>query len=133
MTERTSAHHRWWQFGLFAGGTIVVCLFVWQFALVRERQSMRAFIKAKGGVLRSLEEWRPARQGEGTVAVASHNGIPFWRRWLGDEAVADILWPRGLVPSDIQRTQALFPEAEQRMYVAPVNAELNSQDAPSGQ
>jgi hypothetical protein len=104
---------------MFLAPTIVACLFVGQFNLVRERKVMRTYIKEKGGLVRTREDWRPLRDPEQTILPPkSKAGVPLWRQWIGDEPAADVLWPRGSLASDIDQAMAAFPEAEQRVYVA---------------
>ncbi|HEY2838411.1 MAG TPA: hypothetical protein VGJ26_04640 [Pirellulales bacterium] len=39
------------------------------------------------------------------------NRVPFWGRWLGDEAIATITLPLGATQPETRRVRRLFPEA----------------------
>ncbi|HEY1599862.1 MAG TPA: hypothetical protein VGG64_09690 [Pirellulales bacterium] len=127
MPEVPSIRRRWYQFGL---GTmfVLVTLFAvwlgWQINVVRERQAVRVFIEEQGGIARSLQDWRPMRYPPGYVgprqgAIPPKISLPFWRHWMGDEPVAEILWPAGSPESKMEYAAAVFPEAARILFMPP--------------
>jgi hypothetical protein len=38
--------------------------------------------------------------------------IPFWRKWLGDEAVEEVRMPKKSSAIDLEKAKALFPESQ---------------------
>src|SRR5689334_18850328 len=102
MSQVPPIRRRWFQFGI---GTMLLlvtlfCIWLaWQVRIVRERQAMRALIKEQGGVARTLKDWRPLRYPPSApappVSLPPNISVPFWRQWIGDEPIADVVIRKG--------------------------------------
>ncbi|HWC90110.1 MAG TPA: hypothetical protein VG433_10655 [Pirellulales bacterium] len=82
-----------------------------EFNVVQRRTKMRQFLAANAGAVESATKLRAAN---GELYGPLGPGPPepvFWRRWMGDEAVSDVLRPYGTSQSQLDRVRAVFPEA----------------------
>jgi hypothetical protein len=137
--QTTKSRRRWFQFSLGTLFLLVTAFAVWlgwQVNIVRKRQATRVFIEEQGGIARSLQDWRPMRYPPGYAgprpgANPPQVSLPFWRQWMGDEPVAEILWPAGSAESKIVQAMAVFPEAERKMFMPPPLAPLSNPPAAS--
>jgi hypothetical protein len=107
MPQAPQTRRRWFQFGLgtlFVVVTIFAVWLGWELKFIRERQAflMRAGADRTWYVMSS--------QLDGPITPRHRiPTIPFWRRWLGDEAVAIMEPPHGIAADE--EIDALFPEA----------------------
>jgi hypothetical protein len=111
---------RWFRFSLrtlFVAVTVIGVWLGWQFNFVNERRAMRAWIVDHGGFVDIFT--RPDTTG--SLAIIHYSRlmgpdeepeIPQWRRWLGDEAVNQVMMPAESSAADINRAKHLFPEGE---------------------
>jgi hypothetical protein len=107
LGEPPRARHPRWMFWLktaWVAMTVFAVGLGWQVNHIRQR--------------RQFVQWIERRQqacGDAQVLVAparaEHARIPFWRRWLGDQAFDEIYLPCDSTPTDEERAKALFPEA----------------------
>ena len=108
MTE-TPSRRRWFQFSL---GTmfLLVAAFAawlgWEMSLIRERRMARVTIEDAGG--RASNPSPSPILGTAVMEPIPPATIPFWRRWLGDEAVTTITLRHGASDADINATRQLF-------------------------
>ena len=123
MPQAPPTRRRWFQFSL---GTMLLlmtllCVWLaWQVRIVRERQALMAFLKEQGGTTMTLKDWRDpsayggyAPSGSAPSVVAPPQiSVPFWRQWMGDEPIVEVVYPPDSAESDIESARAAFPEAE---------------------
>ena len=112
MTTPIPPRRRWFQFSLrtvFVGVTLVAMWLGWELKFVRERQ---AFLSDLSGPY----EWKALMsefRGDSAVleyelrGVSRPISIPFWQRWLGDEAVAAM---KVTSEQKVVEAKRLFPE-----------------------
>ena len=74
---------------------------------------------AEKGFVATVAEWNTA----GTISQAK---VPFWREWLGDEAIAVIVLEQGATESDLEQVRSRFPEA--RSGVEPASFGIATED-----
>jgi hypothetical protein len=94
---------------LFVLVTVFGVWFGWELKFVRERQAVREELQRNGGIVQTAAEiQQPWFVGTRT--------IPFWRRWLGDEAMWFVGPLYDLVDEPrikyLERLVRLFPEAD---------------------
>ena len=130
----TAPKRRWFRFSL-ATMFVVMTLFGiwlgWQMKIVRERCETRKTFFSNGGsdFSKSEADFYTMTQPNETYE------IPFWRRWLGDEAMAFIsLNPHSSI-EELNRIHALFPEAVVDIAIdeqgnLPVIQEIRPSDSP---
>lgn len=102
----------WFRFSLRSLFVLVTLVGVWlgyQMSIVRERQALLASIVARGGI---VTETDPS-----AARMPDIEDIPWYRRILGDRAVASIGMgaeiPSGVAyPATVGRVLRAFPEAE---------------------
>ncbi len=112
---------RWFQFrlrGLLVAVTLLA-LFMgwlgWELKFVRERTTAIKWVRDNGGTCVMASDWR-ALAPPGSPLVKSFPTVPFWRRWMGDEAVI-ILFPKDYATDWAEHLEwdklflRLFPEA----------------------
>jgi hypothetical protein len=87
---------------LFLLVTLAGCWLGWQRHVVRQREAARMTIVEGGG-------WIGA---ESFTPQPTRAGIPWLRRWLGDEAVLWIRLPGNASESEIRLVESAFPEAD---------------------
>lgn len=120
MSDQITSRRRWLTFSLRAalGVLTVFCVWLgWQVNLVHQRNAMRAAVEQSGGIVDIFI--RPEFPDE-SLAIMSYERsgpveepeIPQWRRWLGDEAISQLILPAGSSEPELARARALFPEAE---------------------
>jgi len=126
MDNPQPTRRRWFQFGtgtMLLVVSLVAIWLAWQVGIVRERQAVIDFIRERGGAVVAAKDWQPpsayAPIGTVTPAVRPQATIPFWRRWMGDEPMANVFLPVGTAQADVERATAAFPEAEQRPFAPP--------------
>jgi hypothetical protein len=122
MFQAAPTRRRWLQFGLrtmFVVVTVFAVWLGWELKFIRERQAFLSRMEEQGGLTIFAGE-----EGEsGVMYFEGQTPIPFWRRWLGDRAVASPGFPLAPVLSgewDDQHEDALnkeidrlFPESKQ--------------------
>ncbi len=98
---------RWYQFSLRTLLVVVtlICVVVggyvhWQAEIVRERKQMRSRIVELGGSIATDSDREPLSR------------VPWLRRVLGDEPVAEINMEFGTPDSELLKIREAFPEAE---------------------
>jgi hypothetical protein len=106
----TATIRRRFRFGLrtlFVMVTLLACWLGWELKFVQERRAMLGSLLASGNGYTTCSQ---------LVASSDEHGfaynpatIPFWRRWLGDEAVESIIVPDAQEP--LSKALTLFPEA----------------------
>jgi len=114
MSTKPPDRRRWFQFSLgtlFVVMTLVALWLAWELNFIRERKAMRRTIAEKGFVS-TVKEWNSEA---GRVSQAK---VPFWRVWLGDEAIAMIMLEQGATEFDLEQVRSRFPEANSS--IAPV-------------
>jgi len=109
MGSLATTTRRYWQFGLgtlFLAFTLVALAAAWcgwQMGLVHERQQLSTYIVDHGGSVYSNLE---------LVGESDAHPVSRFRRWLGDQAVAQIyLPPPAFGDEDFARVKHAFPEA----------------------
>ena len=106
---KTKPKRRWFRFGLptlFVAVTVIACFLGWQVNIVRQRRVILDTIgRANEGVKYNLRG--------GLFRRFDEPSVPFWREWLGDKPVLNIvLWEyEPFTPSEIETIKQLFPEA----------------------
>lgn len=102
---------------LFLALTVASLLLAWGTSIVRERRHTLAEIEERAGAwhvtsvnLRAELAAIPGIPSE----LLPEREIPFWREWLGDEAVDTIWFPVDRAPTSEERERLarLFPEAQ---------------------
>jgi hypothetical protein len=93
-------------------------------SIVHRRKEMRESLAADFGAVKSATKLR-ANNGEifGPLAPGPPEPV-VWRRWLGDEAVLDVLLSYGTPKSRLDYVQALFPEARVHARLHPVDPKI---------
>ena len=102
---------RWFQFGLGTLFLVVTALAVWlgwELTIVRARSTYRQWLDDNGGGSNTAE-WVAKHY---PTEPAEHSRIPFWRQWMGDEPIYDVLVPFGSSEEELADATRLFPEAE---------------------
>ncbi|HEY4311724.1 MAG TPA: hypothetical protein VGN12_19920 [Pirellulales bacterium] len=109
---------RWFQFSLrtmFALMTLVALWLASELATIRERRQMRERIHADFGTVINVSEAREL----GLSLEKQSVSVPFWRRWLGDEAVAEVDLAFGSLDEKVTAAQKMFPEAVEVLIADP--------------
>jgi hypothetical protein len=114
MMSTQTPPRRWFRYSLrtmFVVVTLFALWLGWELKFIRDRRSF----------LKSMDEMREAEMAQtangltvafiGTIVRISDRGIPFWRRWLGDEAQALMTLPQSSTDADMENAKRLFPEA----------------------
>ena len=123
--ERRSPR-RWFQFrlgALFLLTTLVALWLAWELSYIRERKSLRAALEESGATVISANEGerillvlQQAQQaGAGApqpVPSVNVGRLPYWREWLGDEAIVEILLPEESSPAHLAHAERIFSEAD---------------------
>jgi hypothetical protein len=113
-----SPRRRWFQFGI---GTmllfITVCAIWLAYELnhIHARQAMIKRIVELGGCPVTA-----ADAGKTSRPLKFQAKVPFWRLWLGDEAVARFRMPDG-ADAVVGDYRSLFPEADKSHYFTPIS------------
>lgn len=102
---------------LFLALTIASVLLAWGTSIVRERRQALGELKADAGawyvasddLRRELEAYP-----DFPVELLPSGSIPWWREWLGDEAIETVYFPveRAPTPEEAKLVTHLFPEAQ---------------------
>jgi hypothetical protein len=90
-----------------------------EFNVVERRTQMRQFLAASAGAVESATKLRAAN---GEIYGPLGPGPPepvFWRRWMGDEAVFDVMLPYGTSQSKLEQVKRVFPEARVHVCLYP--------------
>ncbi|HEY2838669.1 MAG TPA: hypothetical protein VGJ26_05955 [Pirellulales bacterium] len=109
MTEKS--RRRWFQFGLRTMFVVVtVCAaflgwLTWEWRYVHARKAcmhkLLEGIHERGmriGIMRDED-------------IKMNKGVPFWRRWLGDQAVPMLVYfPSSIPESEVEEIESLLPE-----------------------
>ena len=108
----TPPRRRWFQFSLrtllVALALLATCL--WMVGrTVRQRQSLIREAVGNGGEVLLISEMSDARR---ATSFVKEYHVPFWRRWLGDQAVPLLRLSPDATDEDCDRAQDLFPEAK---------------------
>jgi hypothetical protein len=101
---------RWFQFRLgtmFLLVTLSCVWLAWQVRIVRERQAMRVFIKEHRSIVTTLKDWQSP-----SGATPPQINVPFWRIWMGDEPIVEVILSHKLDHAEMEQVRALFPEAK---------------------
>ena len=91
----------------------LLCLWLgWQVKIVRDRQTVRQQLAARGAQIRELPppEVRQGISYDLDFQYAEAHGPPWYRVLLGDVAVATIYFPK-IATEDLQQASRYFPEA----------------------
>ena len=113
---------RWFQFSLHAlliSMTVLAGCIAWTVCEVRFvhlRQAVAKSTLEERGQLLSVKDWE-ARPEVAANNIRSPVTIPFWRRWMGDEAMLEVAIPYGSSDATLNAKRILFSEAQ--VYVAP--------------
>ncbi len=91
--------------------TVIAVWLGWELKFIRERKRFLAL----------LDQYRMAEMEAASsrlvpsaiyIPAFDEPTIPFWRRWLGDEAQGMILLPGNTTEVQLQTARELFPEAK---------------------
>lgn len=105
---------------LFVLMTVLCCWLGWELSIVRQRKAVRREFEAKG-ILRFVAAEDYARRYLPGVPSEPIASVPHLRRWLGDEAIQEILferWRHEFSEADLVRAQQVFPEAKAQELLA---------------
>jgi hypothetical protein len=105
---------RWFRFSLralFLVVTVLACWLGWQANIVRERVAFRKRLSAGAGWSITAIDYAQIPSGPAAGPNDPTGRIPFWRRWMGDEAIGQIGFERGANDEERARARELFPEA----------------------
>ncbi len=107
---------RWFAFSLrtlFIVVTMFAVWLGWELNFVRQRLALRKQLAAGAGWVLTVTEYcgYSACALPGRSVRADVMKIPFWRRWMGDEPIAQMGFDRGATAADRARARELFPEA----------------------
>jgi hypothetical protein len=87
---------------------VVVAVFAlwlgWELKFVHERRLLRHYIWERGGI-------RDRDAGLYRYWNLPEKKIPIWRRWMGDDAVHNLLLPTAFTQDEVDRIESFFPEA----------------------
>jgi len=105
------------QFGLrtlFVAVAFIAMWLGWELRFIHERQEFLSDLKRRNLTYELVSEAAPSYQLLGSDYITWYDlpgpiAIPFWRRWLGDQAVLRI--SVGDVSKDGAEARRLFPEA----------------------
>ena len=103
---------RWFRYSLralFLVVTVLGCWLGWQANIVRQRKAVRDELVAGAGWLVTAIDY--AQTPSRPAAEDACGEIPVWRRWMGDEAIAQIGFERSVTAPERARVRSLFPEA----------------------
>jgi hypothetical protein len=92
---------------MFVVVTVVACWLAWELKFVRERKAMLASVLASGNGYTTCSQLMASSDEHGFAYNPAT--VPFWRRWLGDQAVESIVVPDAHKP--LEKALTLFPEA----------------------
>lgn len=128
MTMPSPPRRRWFQFNLRAMFFVVTALSFclgwlgWELNYIRQRREMVSLIEQQGG---SVYRWDRPRVYNPVVREPKQ--LPFWRRWLGDERITEIMLWGPTAQDEKQLVKDLFPEAN-RVWVfgTPLEPEANN-------
>jgi hypothetical protein len=93
--------------------------FFGEFNIVRRRTEMRQFIAANNGDVESATKLRAANGEIFGPSAPGPSDPMFWRRWMGDEAVFDVMLPYGTSQSKLEQVKRVFPEARVHVCLYP--------------
>ena len=122
MESTPPTRRRWSRFSLRTL-LVVVTLFAlwlgWELKIVRERKAVLEWVKANKGATwfakygtATTMKMKPAPKFHNPKAVDVAPRIPFWRSWLGDEAVYCFELPFPEEAGSRERVLRSFPEAQ---------------------
>lgn len=115
MTATFKSGRPWCQFSLAALLVVVTftAVVVREANVVKQRREALALIEKNDGRATMVKDWSPVPNppGESIIPASPDATIPLWRRWMGDEPVAEICWTLSAKPEDMERASAVFPEA----------------------
>ena len=133
MPTPPKTRRRWFQFRLtmlFVLMTLVAVWLAWELSFIRERQAWlreNAALVDPDSILAAnfvTSLSTPlSRQITGTLTFNTvapgepKESIPWWRNWLGDEAVSIILAGKDWTDDDHEQVVRLFPEAKIRPHL----------------
>ena len=91
---------------MFVVVTVAAGWLGWELKFVRERLTLREGIVDRGGSC-------DVRSGMLRPMPGDEPAVPFWRRWLGDDATWDITLnvDSPFTPQEIEHVRRVFPEA----------------------
>jgi hypothetical protein len=96
---------------MFLMVTVLAVWLGWELKFIRERRDFLALLDRY-----RMAEIEAARGRAVSTAVLTPSYedaiVPFWRRWLGDEAQSVILLPGNTSETHLQQARSLFPEAK---------------------
>ena len=121
MAESTPPRRRWFQFGLRTMFVVVTVFAVWlglELNYIHERKAMRESPLSQGTAMPASDWVQAVAMSRPSSPRISPPKIPFWREWLGDEAVGYIRIKSDEPESDDKRAAYLFPEAEREIVDA---------------
>jgi hypothetical protein len=87
--------------------TLFCVWLAWQVRVVRDRQAMRVLIKERRSIVTTLKDWQPP-----LGATPPKISVPFWRKWMGDEPIIEVILSHKLDSAEMEQVRALFPEAQ---------------------
>ncbi|HEY2841060.1 MAG TPA: hypothetical protein VGJ26_18035 [Pirellulales bacterium] len=122
----TPPRRRWFQFGLrtmFVGVTVFAVWLGWELRFIRERKSFFESLKQQ----LDIQDLAAARNVPVTakynyiiITPRTRATIPFWRKWLGDEAGFEVVrMPKTSSAIDLEKAKALFPESKIEVWQPP--------------
>ncbi len=106
------------QFGLRTLLIIVVLVAIpcavvgWELHYIRQRQAALAWLRDGGGWVVTTAEYQQLPGQAPRDPSGPTMQIPAWRRWLGDEPIAEIGFASKISAADRERVRELFPEAD---------------------
>jgi len=108
---------------MFVLVAVACCWLGYNLNFIHKRHAIRKSIEEQGGTVEVFLRPEPIETVVGNLTLSylsyqrAHGpeiepDISKWRRWLGDEAVNQIMMPRGTSATDLQGIRAIFPECE---------------------
>lgn len=105
----TSPKRRWYQFSLrtmFVGMTVLCVYLGWQASTVRERKAVRAWLIARGDMLRTYPNIGPFWFRDHSEPISTI------RHWLGDLPIDAVAFQEPISKQDAERVYRAYPDTD---------------------